>query len=97
MIPAGAHITSGVDVIVAGAAVLAAIAAGLAAVGYIARLVRRLVRIGSAIEHMVSNELTHNHGSSIKDDVYGIAVAVGKLSRRIDAIETHLKERHHYL
>lgn len=91
---AGARVVGGAETFTTVAAAIAATAAALAAMGYIARLVRRLVRIAAAVEHVVTNELTHNHGSSIKDDVYGIAVAVGELSRRVDEIETNMIERH---
>lgn len=36
------------------------------------------------LDTLVTRELTHNHGSSIKDDVHGLAIAVGQQSREID-------------
>lgn len=49
---------------------------------------RNLLRIAegtqeqvSTTEEKVSRELEHNHGSSMKDDLHGVAVAVGTLQR----------------
>ncbi len=40
---------------------------------------------------------THNHGSSMKDDLHGLTVGYGVLARQVDDIEdrltTHLNER----
>jgi hypothetical protein len=66
----------------------AAAAAGVAGVLYLAKKVRDLVRGAlyvlrsiEAIKHLVQRELDHNHGSSMKDDVHGMAVAIGQLQR----------------
>lgn len=84
------------------ATTLTAIAAGVAALLYLARQARRAFRairdglqlLGVATD-IVTRELEHNHGSSIKDDVHGTAVAVGQLQRRVGHLETafhaHLK------
>lgn len=67
---------------------VAAIAAGVAGLVYLARLVRNvvhasrnMVRAIGAIQHLVERELDHNHGSSMKDDLTGMAIAIGKLQR----------------
>lgn len=64
------------------------------------RIVERELDAGDTCEPVatvVARELTNNHGSSLKDDVDGIAVAVGALSRQVDDIDerltNHLKER----
>lgn len=66
----------------------------------ILRIVERELDAGDQsepVKTVVQRELTNNHGSSIKDDVDGIAVAVGALSRQVDDIDerltTHLNER----
>lgn len=38
----------------------------------------------TALEALVTKELTHNHGSSIKDDVVGLAVGMGHMARTQD-------------
>jgi hypothetical protein len=66
-------------------------AAGL--VGALAYLGKRVfqptIRRVRAIAHVIDRELDYNHGGSIKDDVHGIAVTVGQLSRDV----TDLTER----
>ena len=42
----------------------------------------------AALEELVRRELTHNHGSSIKDDVHGLAVGMGSLGRDLDQLRT---------
>jgi hypothetical protein len=76
----------------------AAAAAGVAGCIYLAKKVRDLVRgvlyIVHAIEvirHLVQRELEHNHGSSMKDDMHGIAVALGKLQRETEDDRRRLK------
>lgn len=66
----------------------AAVAAGLTGLGYLTRQVRRgarkvreMVDAVRAIRHLVERELDHNHGSSMKDDIHGMAVAIGLLQR----------------
>ena len=75
----------------------------LSAVGYIITKVRKAARSLDAIEDLVNllpdmqaivaRELEHNHGSSMKDDMHGVAVSVGKLQRRQDDLERRF-ERH---
>jgi hypothetical protein len=60
---------------------IAAVAAGVAGVVYLVRGARRAVQAIGAIQDIVQRELEHNHGSSIKDDVHGMAVAIGILQR----------------
>lgn len=67
-----------------------ALAAFLAALAYLVRLGRRFARTGRAVWRLVDQELTHNHGTSMKDDVYGIAVSVGELSRKVDDLSHDL-------
>jgi hypothetical protein len=80
---------------------LAAVAAGAAGLTYLARVVRNVVRAIAAIQHIVERELEHNHGSSMKDDMTGMAVAIGKLQRDRDADRRRLSRalrmaaRHH--
>jgi len=72
--------------ILAGAGGLVALFAG-------ARAAISLARVVHAIDRVVERELEHNGGGSIKDDVHGIAVAIGHLQRRVDHLETTL-DRH---
>jgi hypothetical protein len=60
---------------------VAAIAAGVAGLVYLGRGARKGLQAIGAIQDIVERELEHNHGSSIKDDVHGMAVAIGKLQR----------------
>lgn len=67
---------------------IAAVAAGVAglvylvkALRYVARGVRWLFDAIEVIHDLVTRELDHNHGSSMKDDLYGVAVALGTLQR----------------
>lgn len=55
-------------------------AAGAAIVWFL-KLVRDLVLKLDRLDRLASKELEHNHGSSVKDDVHGIAVSVGLLQR----------------
>lgn len=66
------------------ALLIAAIAGGVAALGYLAKKARDVFLAIGAIQHLVERELEHNHGSSMKDDMHGIAVAVGQLQRDRD-------------
>lgn len=63
---------------------VAAIAAGLAGLIFLATKVRDVVQSIVAIQHIVERELEHNHGTSMKDDTHGMAVAIGKLQRDRD-------------
>ena len=73
-------------------------AAGLVAVALISRPHAAIKRI----DERTAKELEHNGGGSIKDDVYGIAVATSYLERRFDALATiaavhHPEHAHLYL
>lgn len=63
-------------------------AALLAAILYLFNLARKATRFVrrylTRIRDLLEGELEHNHGSSMKDDVHGIAVSVGKLQRDVD-------------
>lgn len=56
-------------------------AAGVAGLLYLSGKVRSAFRAIDAIQHLVERELDHNHGSSMKDDIHGMAVAIGILQR----------------
>lgn len=69
---------------------IVATAAVLAALTVIYRQARALVRWAQglgrrlrAIDDVITRELEHNHGGSIKDDVHGMAVALGLLQRQV--------------
>lgn len=70
-----------------GAGIVSSIASGLAGLVYIIGRARKAARVLDAIQHIVERELEHNHGSSMKDDMHGVAVSVGKLQRRQDDLE----------
>lgn len=67
-----------------------ALAAFLGALAYLVRLARRAGRHVRAAWRVIDQELTHNHGTSMKDDVYGIAVSVGEISRKLDDVSHDL-------
>jgi hypothetical protein len=81
-------------VIIAAAAVLVA----LGVIGkYLRQWFRWFVRLGNmvrAMDEIISRELEHNHGSSMKDDVHGIAVAVGVLQRRFGELARKQQRDH---
>lgn len=66
---------------------IAALAAGVAGMAYLARLLIAVLRRVTVIQRITESELEHNHGSSMKDDVHGMAVSLGELQRRVDRIE----------
>lgn len=72
------------------AATVAGVAAGVAGLGYLARLVWRGAVKLDRINELVSRELTHNHGSSMKDDLHGIAVALVETQRQVDDLTGHV-------
>jgi hypothetical protein len=43
------------------------------------------------IEEVTTRELEHNHGSSMKDDVHGVAVAVGVAQRDINDLRADVE------
>lgn len=71
--------------------------AAAAAVVWFLKLLRQLVLKLDRLDRLASKELEHNHGSSVKDDVHGIAVSVGYLQREMGRLRTdfdqHVSER----
>lgn len=68
------------------------LAAGAVTAGlYLIRVLWRALRLIGVMHDIVTRELEHNHGSSIKDDVYGTAVALGQTQRRLDEVERRLE------
>lgn len=61
------------------------------------KLLRQLVLKLDRLDQLASKELEHNHGSSVKDDVHGIAVSVGYLQREFNRLrsdfDNHVNER----
>lgn len=57
------------------------VAAALAALGFIVRMTWKGFRVVERVHELVDHELTPNDGSSMRDDVAAIAVAVGELQR----------------
>ena len=45
---------------------------------------KKLVPIVDSIETVITKELEHNHGSSMKDDLHGMAVSFGLTQRQVD-------------
>lgn len=72
---------------------LVLLASGVTSIRYLARTIRAVFRKLEAIDALLSRELEHNHGSSIKDDVAGTAVAVGKLGREVDNLTVSTDRR----
>lgn len=71
------------DIAIAGGSIIGA-AAFLKAALYIAYGVRFVVHKLDQIDEITQRELSHNHGTSIKDDVHGLAVSIGSLQRESD-------------
>lgn len=69
---------------------LAVIAAGLGGIAYLARILIRLVKAWEAISIVVNRELSHNHGTSIKDDVHGTAISVNQLHADVVELQVTL-------
>lgn len=67
---------------------LVALAAGLTALGYLFRQAQRAFRFLEQIHDLTSRELEHtgnpDDDSTMKDDLHGIAVSLGRLQRRVD-------------
>lgn len=78
------HLPDLTAAIIGSAATLAALVIIGRAIRSAGRWLAHMTRMVRAIEHVVQRELDHNHGSSLKDDVTGIALAVGKLGRQVD-------------
>jgi hypothetical protein len=66
------------------------LAAGLAALGYLGRRIARAFRALEALQRVVDHELTHNHGTSIKDDTHGTAIAAKKTADAVDGLRRDL-------
>jgi hypothetical protein len=62
----------------------------LTALGYLIRLGRRIIRYLTAAHDLLEHELTHNHGSSMKDDTRGTNVIVTALQRDVAYLYRHL-------
>lgn len=62
---------------------LALIAAGAGGLLWIGQQVRRVVRAADVMSALVSRELSHNSGKSMKDDVHGTAVSIARLDDRV--------------
>lgn len=69
---------------------LAALATLAAFVGAGLRGMYRMARKLDELNDLASRELEHNHGSSMKDDLHGLAVAVGQQQRQLDDLDTRL-------
>lgn len=66
---------------------LTLIAAALAALLYVIRILWAGFRIMERVHTLVEHELTPNGGSSMRDDVAGIAVAVGGLQADLEELK----------
>lgn len=66
----------------------------IGACAYLWRVGRNLARVLNTILTIVRRELEGNHGSSMKDDMTGVAYTVGMLWRRVEDLERH-QRRHH--
>ena len=66
------------------AAATVAVAAVTAAIVLLYRTGVGMVRRLDALDQLLTRELTHNHGTAMKDDLHGIAVSVGMIQRTQD-------------
>ena len=71
---------------------LAALATMIAFIGAGMRGMYRIARKVDELNTVARRELEHNHGSSIKDDVHGLAIAMGQLGRDVDALSANVNE-----
>lgn len=69
-------------------------AAVLAALVYLGKKLLVIVQAVLAIHAIVQRELEHNHGSSIKDDIYGMARSFGETQRLLDDVVEALRRQH---
>lgn len=69
-------------------------AAAVAAVGYLGKQVLVVARGVLAIKEIVQRELEHNHGSSMKDDIYGMARSLGEVQRQLADFREALRRQH---
>lgn len=74
------------------ATTLAALAAGVAGIGYLIRVARRWARILERLYALADHELRHNHGGSMKDDLHGLAVASRQISEEVGALRDDLSD-----
>lgn len=69
------------------------------ALGYFAKKLRHVARLLEALSKVIGRELNPNHGSSMKDDLYGITMSLDKAHSRIDHLEQTLgvlaESQHH--
>lgn len=81
LVSAGTHYEQGVATVVGAAALVTAAL-------YLFRQVRRAFQWVETIHHLTTRELEHTDGpdsdSTMKDDLHGVAVALGRLQRRVD-------------
>jgi hypothetical protein len=73
------------------------VAAALAALGYLTRQVWKGFQVIQRIHDVVNTELSPNSGSSMKDDVADIAVAVGRLQSDVRDLTTSKELAHEVL
>jgi hypothetical protein len=71
------------------------VGAAFTVLGHLARKARNVARKLDRLEELlrpaaktVAKELTPNTGSSMKDDLHGMAVSLGEAQRRLDDLET---------
>lgn len=76
---------------------LALLAAALAAIGYMVRLLWIGFRLVQRIHDLVEHELTPNGGSSMRDDVAGVARAVGNLQADMEELRQRKALAHELL
>lgn len=72
-------------------------AAALAGVVYLIRQLLAAARVLDRLHTLVDHELTRNGGSSMKDDVAAIAVAVGQLQADVEDIRNDKEAEHRVL
>lgn len=73
---------------------LVLVSAALAALAYLSRMVWRGFRLVEQVGELLQHELTHNSGSSMKDDLAAIAVAVGRLQADMHDLATTKETAH---
>jgi hypothetical protein len=75
----------------------AVIAAGLAGLAYLTRAALRFARSVLSIHDLIQRELSQNSGSSMKDELAAVAVAVGQLQGQVEDLKESKDEAHHIL
>lgn len=71
---------------------IVAVAAGLAALGYIFKQAQRLFRTLDSLSALLNHELTHNGGSSLKDQATTAAVASASNAQAVARIEAQVEK-----